>query len=235
MQIIGRFMWQTRSRSTFYVVTIKRIAFVVITWHKSKINKYIASIKWIFSFTILRFLRRKSKRQVFSYVFTYFPANSTRDGIFFANRIASTFHATARFLYDNDRQTGVVQYIIYSRINNRRKRGEPMLSLLLLNNFNIRVNTRHDISSGNTLIASREVGRIGQKRNIFHFPNDILFLARGCCYADLLCRRVQPLNFFSEIMKLAFSSFREIVGNFHRQVGLDARKYTSDFNSNRYL
>lgn len=31
----------------------------------------------------------------------------------------------------------------------------------LLNNFNIRVNTRRDISSGNTLIASREVGRIG--------------------------------------------------------------------------
>lgn len=41
----------------------------------------------------------------------------------------------------------------------RRGRAAPLP--FLLNNFNIRVNTRRDISSGNTLIASREVGRIG--------------------------------------------------------------------------
>lgn len=49
-------------------------------------------------------------------------------------------------------------FIIYWGINNR---GGSVSRQLLLNNFNIRVNTRHDISSGNTLIASPEVGRIG--------------------------------------------------------------------------
>lgn len=55
-----------------------------------------------------------------------------------------------------------LRFVIYSSINNQREEGEGAAPLpFLLNNFNIRVNTRRDISSGNTLIASREVGRIG--------------------------------------------------------------------------
>ena len=70
---------------------------------------------------------------------------------------------------------------------------------LLLNNFNICVNTRRDISSSNTPIASGEVEKFGSRRNIFHLPNDILFLARGCALRYPHAG-VRPSN-FSKTMK----------------------------------
>lgn len=76
---------------------------------------------------------------------------------------------------------------------------------LLLSNFNIRVNTRRDISSRNTLIASGEVGRIGSRKNIFHLPNDILFPVRGCFLQDPLCTTVN-LPIFPKIISPDFIS-----------------------------